>query len=171
MSSSAEASPSVLDEPQTTQDSIASTPNAALNELLSYPAPSELSVPLASSSSSARPRTILKDRLYVGNLHPTVDECVFSTVREQRPADYDGHKIHPPTTLLEIRQDCQARFSLPQIRPTQRETQRLCLCRVRQQRRTFASLLSQRRALTPGFFLHDIVPTHTTACTSGFGIK
>ncbi|KAJ8454645.1 hypothetical protein ONZ51_g12911 [Trametes cubensis] len=99
MSSSAEASPSVLDEPQTTQDSIASTPNAALNELLSYPAPSELSVPLASSSSSARPRTILKDRLYVGNLHPTVDEYtllqLFSKFGKIAKLDFLFHKSGP----------------------------------------------------------------------------
>ncbi|EIW55846.1 RNA-binding domain-containing protein [Trametes versicolor FP-101664 SS1] len=71
-----------------------------LNEHLSYPAPSEVTVPLASSSaSSAQPRTILRDRLYVGNLHPTVDEYallqLFSKFGKVSKLDYLFHKAGP----------------------------------------------------------------------------
>ncbi|KAI8986841.1 hypothetical protein BD414DRAFT_578105 [Trametes punicea] len=92
-------SPSASDQPRTTQGSSASTPNS-LNELLSYPTPSEVSIPLASSSSSsAQPRPILKERLYVGNLHPTVDEYallqLFSKFGKISKLDYLFHKSGP----------------------------------------------------------------------------
>jgi RNA recognition motif-containing protein len=41
------------------------------NHHLSYPAPST-----RPPTPTPEPRQLLKDRLYVGNLHPTVDECV-----------------------------------------------------------------------------------------------
>ncbi|KAI0674200.1 hypothetical protein C8Q78DRAFT_1013530 [Trametes maxima] len=85
-------------EPETAQNSFTSTPKA-LDDLLSYPAPSELPVPPASSSSSAQPRTLLKDRLYVGNLHPTVDEYallqLFSKFGKVSKLDYLFHKSGP----------------------------------------------------------------------------
>ncbi|KDQ52904.1 hypothetical protein JAAARDRAFT_183837 [Jaapia argillacea MUCL 33604] len=69
---------------------------------LSYPAPSQ---PTASSSSStkaaiqAQPRPLLKDRLYVGNLHPTVDEYtliqLFSKYGKISKLDYLFHKSGP----------------------------------------------------------------------------
>lgn len=63
--------------PTTTTEDI--SPNAAsmsetLLEHLSYPTPSEPAAPVASSSTPAQTRPILRDRLYVGNLHPSVDE-------------------------------------------------------------------------------------------------
>jgi hypothetical protein len=48
----------------------------APGDLLSYPAPTipdELNASSASTSTSAS-RQLVKDRLYVGNLHPSVDE-------------------------------------------------------------------------------------------------
>ncbi|KAI0365997.1 RNA-binding domain-containing protein, partial [Pilatotrama ljubarskyi] len=64
-----------------------------------YPAPSDSSVQLASSSTSPQPRTILKDRLYVGNLHPTVDEYtllqLFSKFGKISKLDYLFHKSGP----------------------------------------------------------------------------
>lgn len=42
---------------------------------LSYPSTIEEPIPEASSSSQT-PRTVLHDRLYIGNLHPAVDESV-----------------------------------------------------------------------------------------------
>jgi hypothetical protein len=50
--------------------------SASTSSLLSYP----VSQPEPSTSTtlprSSPPRELLKNRLYVGNLHPTVDECV-----------------------------------------------------------------------------------------------
>ncbi|THH17169.1 hypothetical protein EW146_g3594 [Bondarzewia mesenterica] len=53
----------------------------------------------SSSSSSIRTRQILKDRLYVGNLHPTVDEHaliqIFSKFGKLSNLDYLFHKSGP----------------------------------------------------------------------------
>ncbi len=53
-----------------------SGPSMNSESLLSYPdsssIPEDLPLP-----APAQPRKLLKDRLYVGNLHPTVDESVF----------------------------------------------------------------------------------------------
>ncbi|OJT10836.1 hypothetical protein TRAPUB_12648 [Trametes pubescens] len=99
MESPNEPAPSTPHETEPSQGG----PSDALNELnehLSYPAPSEITVPLASSSSSsAQPRTILRDRLYVGNLHPTVDEYallqLFSKFGKVSKLDYLFHKAGP----------------------------------------------------------------------------
>ncbi|KAH9849673.1 hypothetical protein C2E23DRAFT_736989 [Lenzites betulinus] len=99
MEPSTERSPSAAHSAAPIPNS-AISPSDALDELLSYPAPSELAVPLPSSSSStAQPRTILKDRLYVGNLHPTVDEYtllqLFSKFGRISKLDYLFHKSGP----------------------------------------------------------------------------
>ncbi|CAL1702438.1 unnamed protein product [Somion occarium] len=47
-----------------------SAPASTSSSLLSYPAPSSDEPALP----TAQPRSLLKDRLYVGNLHPSVDE-------------------------------------------------------------------------------------------------
>ena len=66
-------SPSVT-SPERTPPNTASAPTT-LENYLSYSASAEPIVPVASSSSStAQARPLLKDRLYVGNLHPSVDE-------------------------------------------------------------------------------------------------
>jgi hypothetical protein len=49
---------------------IASSSSLTYPNPLSYPEP-DSSTP---STSSSAPRHVLKDRLYVGNLHPSVDE-------------------------------------------------------------------------------------------------
>jgi hypothetical protein len=54
-----------------------SSPSATTTSLITYPS----SDPNPSASSSTVPpssasRQLLKDRLYIGNLHPSVDECV-----------------------------------------------------------------------------------------------
>ncbi|KAI0777574.1 RNA-binding domain-containing protein [Trametes elegans] len=101
MASPTERLPSTAHEVHTSQNNAVSTPTA-LDELLSYPATTEHILPLAStssSSSSAQPRTLLKDRLYVGNLHPTVDEYtllqLFSKFGKISKLDFLFHKAGP----------------------------------------------------------------------------
>ena len=52
--------------------STSKSPSPSLNEHLSFPSiePPEQSSPINHQQS----RQVLKDRLYIGNLHPTVDE-------------------------------------------------------------------------------------------------
>ncbi|KAI0746651.1 hypothetical protein C8Q80DRAFT_1176502 [Daedaleopsis nitida] len=70
-----------------------------LDEHLSYPTPSEPIAPVASSSTSAQSRPLLKDRLYVGNLHPSVDEYTllqaFSKFGKISKLDFLFHKSGP----------------------------------------------------------------------------
>ncbi|KAF9465854.1 hypothetical protein BDZ94DRAFT_270812 [Collybia nuda] len=44
------------------------------NEHLSFPTTLEEHGPEPPAASRQQPRQLLKDRLYIGNLHPTVDE-------------------------------------------------------------------------------------------------
>ncbi|PIL27421.1 hypothetical protein GSI_10569 [Ganoderma sinense ZZ0214-1] len=74
--------------------------SAALEDHLSYPAASEpIAPPTSSSSSVAQLRPLLKDRLYVGNLHPSVDEYsllqAFSKFGKISKLDYLFHKSGP----------------------------------------------------------------------------
>ncbi|RPD65368.1 RNA-binding domain-containing protein [Lentinus tigrinus ALCF2SS1-7] len=78
------------------------TPNIAsesLSEHLSYPTLAEPAAPVASSSTATQARPLLKDRLYVGNLHPSVDEYtllqVFSKFGKISKLDYLFHKSGP----------------------------------------------------------------------------
>lgn len=85
---------SLLPTTTTTQPRTMSSTPPPLNPHLSYPSidsaaagPSSLPA-TAPANPAARP--LLKDRLYVGNLHPTVDECVFvhsSVLYEDKGAD------------------------------------------------------------------------------------
>ncbi|KAI0719890.1 RNA-binding domain-containing protein [Fomitopsis betulina] len=76
------------------------TPNAKpdISCHLSYPSPEQ---PIASTSTSnvERPRPVLKERLYVGNLHPTVDEYtllqVFTKIGKVSKLDFLFHKTGP----------------------------------------------------------------------------
>ena len=61
------------DLPEQTPPNIASASEPP-SEHLSFPAQTEPAAPVASSSTPAQPRTLLRDRLYVGNLHSSVDE-------------------------------------------------------------------------------------------------
>ncbi|CDO73372.1 hypothetical protein BN946_scf185013.g5 [Trametes cinnabarina] len=102
MASPVQLSSSTVDEaPPADLSSNPSTANP-LDDLLSYPAPpSEVTIPVASSSSSssAQPRVVLKHRLYVGNLHPTVDEYallqLFSRFGKIAKLDFLFHKSGP----------------------------------------------------------------------------
>jgi hypothetical protein len=79
-----------------TPSSLSTTPRSSSmtspSTHLSYPSPSILPLPTQSPSPS-QPRPLLQDRLYVGNLHPTVDEHVtpFSSppkaIQPMRPTD------------------------------------------------------------------------------------
>ncbi|TBU31530.1 hypothetical protein BD311DRAFT_689237 [Dichomitus squalens] len=91
-------SPSVV-SPERTPPNTASA-STVLEDHLSYPAAAEPVVPVASSSSSAtEARPLLKDRLYVGNLHPSVDEYTllqaFSKFGKISKLDYLFHKSGP----------------------------------------------------------------------------
>lgn len=87
---------------------IASTSTLS-NIHLSYPsATSDVKV---QAPTTSQPRQLLKDRLYVGNLHPSVDESVVV----YQPCVYVLRvctQIHLITSVLEIRQDIQARLSI-----------------------------------------------------------
>ncbi|EMD36389.1 hypothetical protein CERSUDRAFT_115394 [Gelatoporia subvermispora B] len=68
-----------------------------MNKHLSYPSSSAVATP--SPPPSAQPRPLLKDRLYIGNLHPTVDEYTllqaFSKFGKVSKLDYLFHKTGP----------------------------------------------------------------------------
>ncbi|OCH93219.1 hypothetical protein OBBRIDRAFT_802098 [Obba rivulosa] len=72
--------------------------SAGVNSHLSYPSPSS-AVPTPSPPPSAQPRPLLKDRLYIGNLHSTVDEYTllqaFSKFGRISKLDYLFHKTGP----------------------------------------------------------------------------
>ena len=73
---------SPIERSPATASSEHATPNIAstsetLSEHLSYPTLIEPAAPVASSSTVVPTRPLLKDRLYVGNLHPSVDEYVL----------------------------------------------------------------------------------------------
>ncbi|KAI1798313.1 hypothetical protein LXA43DRAFT_979776 [Ganoderma leucocontextum] len=91
-------SPAVASPERTPPSTVPASP--PLEDHLSYPTASEPTVPLASSSSSATPvRPLLKDRLYVGNLHSSVDEYTllkaFSKFGKVSKLDYLFHKSGP----------------------------------------------------------------------------
>jgi hypothetical protein len=56
-------------------DHLAAPPTTALDIHLSYPAPADPTIP-ERPQQTEQPKKLLKDRLYVGNLHPSVDEYV-----------------------------------------------------------------------------------------------
>ncbi|CAL1702437.1 unnamed protein product [Somion occarium] len=72
-----------------------SAPASTSSSLLSYPAPSSDEPALP----TAQPRSLLKDRLYVGNLHPSVDEYTllqsFSKYGKISKLDFLFHKTGP----------------------------------------------------------------------------
>ena len=73
-------------------------PTTTASDHLSFPSASTPE-PAPQPSTSSQPKQLLKDRLYVGNLHPTVDEFVFLEARHsQRTADTH----HPRYTLLQV---------------------------------------------------------------------
>jgi hypothetical protein len=55
-----------------------SSSTAQCDSHLSFPTPDIPDDAVPSTSSSHRSPMLLKDRLYVGNLHPTIDELVNS---------------------------------------------------------------------------------------------
>ncbi|EPS99485.1 hypothetical protein FOMPIDRAFT_1163924 [Fomitopsis schrenkii] len=76
------------------------TPNVKpdISSHLSYPSP-EQPAPSTSTSYEERSRPLLKERLYVGNLHPSVDEYtllqVFTKFGKVSKLDYLFHKTGP----------------------------------------------------------------------------
>lgn len=125
---------------------------------LSYP-----SVPIdsvdESSSSTQQPREVLRDRLYIGNLHPTVDELVSRFPQMDFTLTY--HQVHPPPSIFKVWKSHEARLSVPQIWFAQRQTSRLRFHRVCKQRRTSLYFLSVMLSAHPGF---TILFTYTAAC-------
>ncbi|KAL0958912.1 hypothetical protein HGRIS_014229 [Hohenbuehelia grisea] len=69
---------------------------AAQEPLLSYPTPSFEPIEAPQASTSQQPRQVLRDRLYIGNLHPSVDEYallqVFSKFGKVTKLDFLFHK-------------------------------------------------------------------------------
>lgn len=61
--------------PSPSSSSVTLDANPDISSHLSYPSSSH-SVVSISTPPEERPRPVLKERLYVGNLHPSVDECV-----------------------------------------------------------------------------------------------
>ncbi|KAK7681986.1 hypothetical protein QCA50_014949 [Cerrena zonata] len=86
-----------LDSTTTVPEGSPSASGSNSTSLLSFPAPTVPEVPLAPPVS--QPRSLLKDRLYVGNLHPTVDEYtllqVFSKYGKISKLDFLFHKTGP----------------------------------------------------------------------------
>ncbi|GLB41074.1 putative RNA recognition motif containing protein [Lyophyllum shimeji] len=77
-------------------DQPSKSPSPQTNEHLSYPSTSTESTAEPSTAPAPRPRQLLKDRLYVGNLHPTVDEYtllqIFSKFGKVTKLDFLFHK-------------------------------------------------------------------------------
>ncbi|KAF5381642.1 hypothetical protein D9615_005485 [Tricholomella constricta] len=77
-------------------ETLSSPPSPESNEHLSFPATLAESPAESSSAPAAPPRQLLKDRLYVGNLHPSVDEYallqVFSKFGKVTKLDFLFHK-------------------------------------------------------------------------------
>lgn len=68
----------------------AQTPPTTANDHLTYPSASTSEEAPPPPPATAQPKVLLKDRLYVGNLHPTVDEYVsrYSTPHFHFLTDY-----------------------------------------------------------------------------------
>ncbi|KAJ7266955.1 hypothetical protein B0H12DRAFT_1098942 [Mycena haematopus] len=80
-----------------TSPGIQDTLDDSLDHYLSHPTYSEETEPEASTSKvPAQPRQVLQDRLYIGNLHPTVDEYsllqIFSKFGKVTKLDFLFHK-------------------------------------------------------------------------------
>jgi hypothetical protein len=134
---------SALLSSQATQSmSSGSTPS-----LLSYPVSQPEPSTSTSRPRSPPPRELLKNRLYVGNLHPTVDECVLVSSRQKRSLTgfFLLPQIHPHTGLLEIWEALPSRLSLSQDRCSARQAPRLRLCGVRERRGKWYSFTLSRR--------------------------
>ena len=143
--------------------------SGSTSSLLSYP----VSEPEPSTSTSlprsATPRELLKNRLYVGNLHPTVDECALISLSlhlESTRRCLIGSflpQIHPHPGLLQIRETLASRLPLSQDRCTARQAPRLRLCGVRERFGKFTSTVftlsrrpereKEKCVLTPGLSL------------------
>ncbi|EDQ99800.1 uncharacterized protein LACBIDRAFT_315151 [Laccaria bicolor S238N-H82] len=82
--------------PSTSSCSPSSTvPTPSFNDHLSYPSDIDPE-PTSEQQQPQQPRQLLKDRLYIGNLHPTVDEYsllqVFSKFGKVSKLDFLFHK-------------------------------------------------------------------------------
>jgi hypothetical protein len=124
------------------------SPSPSQNEHLSFPAlPAEQPSVLPQLS-----RQVLKDRLYIGNLHPSVDEYVSYYVPTISELGYIFVQILSSPSLLQVRQSHQARFFVSQDRSFERETPWLCIYRIRKQPCTSFIALFQYLA-QPGSFV------------------
>lgn len=83
------------------KDSTPSQPSMISESLLSYPAPS-LAPDEVPQTAPVQPRQLLKDRLYVGNLHPTVDESVTGLIHPCCCFCKMLIKYHVRYTLLQV---------------------------------------------------------------------
>jgi hypothetical protein len=108
-------------------------PTPSFKEHLSYPSDIDPE-PTSGRQQPQQPRQVLKDRLYIGNLHPTVDESVPLPLHPSNLI-IPLKKVLTPSSLFKVRQSFQARFPLPQDWAPQRQAPRVCLHRVRKQRR------------------------------------
>ena len=109
-------------------------PTPSFKDHLSYPSDIDPE-PTSEQQQPQQPRQLLKDRIYIGNLHPTVDESVpppslFTPSNLIIPLQ----KVLTPSSLFKVWQSFQARFSLPQDWAPQRQAPRVCIYRVREQR-------------------------------------
>lgn len=70
-----------------------------LEDHLSYPAPSVAALAPEPKTQSEKPRKLLSDRLYIGNLHPTADEYTvlrtFNKFGKVTKLDFLFHKSGP----------------------------------------------------------------------------
>ncbi|KZT03649.1 RNA-binding domain-containing protein [Laetiporus sulphureus 93-53] len=93
------SSPSQTASPTASSSSTATkdTPAVSIDSLLSYPSPTAPETRAASSTQQSRP--LVRERLYVGNLHPTVDEYtllqVFNKYGKVSKLDFLFHKTGP----------------------------------------------------------------------------
>ena len=108
-------------------------PTPSFKDHLSYPSDIDPE-PTSEQQQPQQPRQLLKDRLYIGNLHPTVDESVPPLPLHPSNLIIPLQKVLTPSSLFKVWQSFQARFSLPQDRAPQRQAPRVCIYRVRKQR-------------------------------------
>lgn len=100
------------------------------NNFLSFPSSSQIeeTEPRPKDPQGKQKKQLLKDRLYVGNLHPTVNECVL----HRNPTEVALRKaqVHAAHALRKVRDDHLSRLLVPQDWPVQRQASGICLCRV-----------------------------------------
>ena len=86
-----------------------STQTTTLDDHLYFPVIADLSDSHTTNTDN-QPRQILRDRLYVGSLHPSVDESVPSCHMNLQAKLKTVNQIHSFASVFQVRESDKARF-------------------------------------------------------------